>query len=103
MPFGGGDHSSDVEVADGVGGIRLIFVAYDDDAVINIYDADSRTLLQSGLSNDEASRLLTFTPVVLPTRNSPRPPTLRLLIEALKLFAQQLGAGNIATEVICFQ
>ena len=37
--------------------------------------------LQSGLVNDQASRLLTFTPVVLPTRNSPRPPTLRLLIE----------------------
>ena len=25
LPFGGGDHSSDVEVADGVDGIRLIF------------------------------------------------------------------------------
>ena len=59
-PFTGGSYSGNIRVSASVSEIRLIATAFEDNAVIDIYDANG-SLSQSGLASGEPSRALTLT------------------------------------------
>ena len=60
-PFVGGNYSGNIEIlAPLPAAIRLIPIAFENDAVINIYDTNG-TLLQSGLASGESSMKFEFT------------------------------------------
>ena len=59
-PFTGGSYLGNIQVSASVSEIRLIAATFEDNADINIYDANG-TLLQSGLASGEPSMALTLT------------------------------------------